>query len=540
MIDTTNVHDAVAAATEHLTTPDVSLLHSEAARRSRRRRQVAGVGGLLLLVVGILGAMRLLGRSNQTALDTAAVTTDAPSTANPEVESVDRAEDQLPPPETTPPATAPPDVDIDQIPVPSPARVGHTITWTGDEVIVFGGWEDEGRSQAFNDGYRFDPVNRAWSELAPAPIEERGGHVAFWTGDELLVLGGLSYESDGFTDGAAYEPSGERWRVLPSPSIGPLPETGEHLSAVWTGTEAILWYRFDDIVLAFDPATDTWRELPPTNLQQAVLSASLHWNGDRLIALSGESPGALEGAVLDGGSGSWQPLPPLPASVDFSDPFPANAGVVDGDLIAWSRSGGAGPTVRLARDAIEWEETTPIPLAPCEGHTTPISTGEALIVWELCGSNTIVTYTDTEGWQRVEVDNDVQVAAPTAVWTGSEVIALPTTCCFGAAGTEQWELAVYQLDPLATATSVIDPASPPVSALPTEPPDVFLREVTVPPTAGLALGPALDALDANGILAGELGGSANAPCPVVGTDPPAGAVVPAGTSVTIILSDCEN
>ncbi len=62
--------------------------------------------------------------------------------------------------------------------------------------------------------------------------------------------------------------------------------------------------------------------------------------------------------------------------------------------------------------------------------------------------------------------------------------------------------------------------------------------VAIPPTAGLALGEALDRLDAAGFLAGELEGSANAACSVVGTDPPTGAEIQPGNSVAVILSDC--
>lgn len=72
------------------------------------------------------------------------------------------------------------------------------------------------------------------------------------------------------------------------------------------------------------------------------------------------------------------------------------------------------------------------------------------------------------------------------------------------------------------------------------PPSNGTATVTVPPTGGLDLGPALDGLDANGLLAGELLGSADASCLVVGTDPPEGAAVPIGSAVSIILSECEN
>ena len=62
--------------------------------------------------------------------------------------------------------------------------------------------------------------------------------------------------------------------------------------------------------------------------------------------------------------------------------------------------------------------------------------------------------------------------------------------------------------------------------------------VPVPESAGLDLGDVLDRLDAVGLLAGDLLGSGNARCSVVGTDPPAGSELQPGNAVAIVLSDC--
>ena len=62
--------------------------------------------------------------------------------------------------------------------------------------------------------------------------------------------------------------------------------------------------------------------------------------------------------------------------------------------------------------------------------------------------------------------------------------------------------------------------------------------VPVPETSGLDLGDALDRLDAVGLLAGDLLGSGNARCSVVGTDPPSGTELQPGSAVSIFLSDC--
>lgn len=62
--------------------------------------------------------------------------------------------------------------------------------------------------------------------------------------------------------------------------------------------------------------------------------------------------------------------------------------------------------------------------------------------------------------------------------------------------------------------------------------------VPVPETSGLALFPAIEALGEVGLLAGEVGGSGEAGCLVVGTDPPEGTMIQPGNPVDILMSDC--
>ncbi len=66
--------------------------------------------------------------------------------------------------------------------------------------------------------------------------------------------------------------------------------------------------------------------------------------------------------------------------------------------------------------------------------------------------------------------------------------------------------------------------------------------IAIPATSGQPLGDVLDALTADGFLAGELlttdGAPGNARCPVVGTDPPQGTELQPGNVITIFLSDC--
>jgi hypothetical protein len=66
---------------------------------------------------------------------------------------------------------------------------GYSVTWTGDQVIVWGD-PDRGRKTKGNRGAAFDPKTNEWRTIEAGPLADRSGHLAVWTGDELVVWGG--------------------------------------------------------------------------------------------------------------------------------------------------------------------------------------------------------------------------------------------------------------------------------------------------------------------------------------------------------------
>ena len=68
-------------------------------------------------------------------------------------------------------------------------------------------------------------VDAAWRDLPPGPLGERIEVAGAWTGQELVVWGGLGWSSDGaelsLGDGAAFDPATGSWRALP-PAPGPV------------------------------------------------------------------------------------------------------------------------------------------------------------------------------------------------------------------------------------------------------------------------------------------------------------------------------
>lgn len=148
---------------------------------------------------------------------------------------------------------------------------GHELVWTGREIIVVGGHAGPAHRTALA---VYDPGADQWRKTSPAPIAVGDGGAADWTGEELIIWGGFGTygppDADGdhvYGEGAAYDPALDRWRRL-APS--PLSDRCHH-SGTWAGREFVVFGGLevcgDPGILAvgdaaaYDPVTDTWREL---------------------------------------------------------------------------------------------------------------------------------------------------------------------------------------------------------------------------------------------------------------------------------------
>jgi hypothetical protein len=67
-------------------------------------------------------------------------------------------------------------------------RIWHSAVWSGTEMIMWGGWSDDG---TFNTGARYNPTLDSWSSvsLVNAP-SARFNHSAVWTGTQMIIWGG--------------------------------------------------------------------------------------------------------------------------------------------------------------------------------------------------------------------------------------------------------------------------------------------------------------------------------------------------------------
>lgn len=163
-----------------------------------------------------------------------------------------------------------------------------------------------------------------------APIDRAYGVVLVWTGEEVIVWGG-DRGDERTSQGAAYDPTSDTWR-----SIADAPSGLNLASGVWTGREMVVFGSLLDgrnraatptaVGEAYDPATNTWRELPPSALSPQATSAVLV--GDRVVAWDYE----VHSQEYDPAKDRWSA--PLRMPLGFSECYPDSTLVAD-LLFAW-------------------------------------------------------------------------------------------------------------------------------------------------------------------------------------------------------------
>jgi len=162
---------------------------------------------------------------------------------------------------------------------------GPTAIWTGDDLIVWG----SGILQpdvASGVGAVYDPLANLWRPISTTDApSRRSGHTAVWTGTEMIVWGGYENMSNvAGNSGAAYNPQTDTWR--PIPNCGASARAGH--TAVWTGSEMIVWGGSDaNTGQAYNPVTNSWRQLAVVNAPSARWGHRAVWTGTTMIVWGG-------------------------------------------------------------------------------------------------------------------------------------------------------------------------------------------------------------------------------------------------------------
>jgi N-acetylneuraminic acid mutarotase len=169
------------------------------------------------------------------------------------------------------------------------ARWEDTIVWTGSEMIVWGGTN---QTIYLNTGAKYNPIDNSWAPTSTADVPVgRIGHTAIWSGSEMTVWGGVDNSSNALNTGGRYNPSTDSWTAT---SIANAPSARTYHTAVWTGTQMIVWGGyccnppFDfNTGGRYTAGTDTWTATGTANAPHARDTQTAVWTGSEMILWGG-------------------------------------------------------------------------------------------------------------------------------------------------------------------------------------------------------------------------------------------------------------
>jgi len=289
---------------------------------------------------------------------------------------------------------------LSQVPKPKGCFEGlDKVVWTGHELLLWG---------ISNTAY--DPETNTWRHLPRAP-GGGGPSVVVWTGTQMIGWGGGCCDQES-ADGAAYTLDTNSWSKLP-----PSPLAGRHAAGVWTGSEMIIVggeggydpstgriTYFDDAA-AYDPATRTWRKLPPMPVARgggySTVSYAAVWDGHEMLVVGGVTTGSTQplarGVAYDPSTNRWRWLPPM----EFARTGFVAAWASD-QLVVW---GGVGAGNAVPPNGERYVPATnawsALPEAPLRARVdaTAVWSGVQVLIWggrdaRSLGADRVTTLTD--------------------------------------------------------------------------------------------------------------------------------------------------
>ncbi|MGI8916714.1 MAG: Kelch repeat-containing protein [Chloroflexota bacterium] len=233
-------------------------------------------------------------------------------------------------------------------------------------------------------------VDGTWAPLSsfgdPTP---RARQSAVWTGTQMVIWGGED-RAGKVGSGAAYSPADDRWHALPLTGA-PSPRSGQ--SAVWTGKEMLIWGGEGNSGMpsdgaAYNPVIGRWRPLSSVGAPSPRAGQSTVWTGSAMLVWGGLTrigPGKFgdvsDGAAYDPATDTWSTLP----TIGTPGPRDAASAVWTGDaLLIWGGSNAGGPVRDGAAyhpESQTWTLLSTSGEPSARSNEVAIWTGSELLIW---------------------------------------------------------------------------------------------------------------------------------------------------------------
>ncbi len=274
-------------------------------------------------------------------------------------------------------------------------RAVHTAVWTGSEMMIWGGEWYNGAYQVWNTGGRYNPGTDSWTatSITNAPTA-RELHGAVWTGSEMIVWGGTDENLNPFDTGGRYNPSTNTW--APTPIANAPSSRRAYGWTIWTGSEMIVWGGYGTFYTGYlntggryNPVTDVWTATSTSNAPSARSAHRAVWTGKEMIIWGGWNGNGnffTSGGRYNPSTDSWAATSTMNAPPGGTLPTAVWTG---NEMIVWGGYGvhplNTGGSYTPSTDG--WVPTSTVDAPETRYGHTAVWTGNEMIVWGGFGSS---------------------------------------------------------------------------------------------------------------------------------------------------------
>ena len=259
----------------------------------------------------------------------------------------------------------------------------------------------------------------------------REGHSAVWTGTEMLIWGG--FEDPAYTtDGGRYNPDTDSWLVLGANSE---PTARRYHTVLWTGSFMLVWGGYDGTHLnsggIYDYSVDKWAGITTTAGPTARSNHSAIWTGTDMIIWGGndDTNHLNTGGRYNLATQMWFPI----TMTNAPSARAGHSAIWTGnEMIIWGGGNGTALDDGSKYDPVTdtWTSISSIDApAPSLLHTA-IWTGTEMIIWGGLDyspngqlSSGAKYDPSTDSWMAISlVGAPIGRTGNTATWTGTHVL----------------------------------------------------------------------------------------------------------------------
>ena len=269
------------------------------------------------------------------------------------------------------------------------ARYQNSAVWTGTEMIVWGGTTGGITEPGLNTGAKYNADRNIWTKTSTtnAPTA-RVNNTAIWTGTEMIIWGGTTAGFSGavLNTGAKYNPLTNIWTPI-STTNAPTARTWH--TAIWTGTEMIIWGGETNTGAKYNPSTNTWTAISTTNAPAARSNHTAIWTGTDMIIWGGQATSLIyynTGAKYNPATNTWTAIATTNAPtgrVNHTAIWDGTAMIIWGgyyyDFNLFEVSFNTGGQYNPTTNT--WMTITPIPGIDGMTNHKAVWTGSLMLVW---------------------------------------------------------------------------------------------------------------------------------------------------------------